>query len=101
MRLSPAAMASSRSLGHVGDLRGNEYILSTGSVSLHGGVMGELKVELFLNEDVGEGKASYDEVVEWEGRDMGLFELRGRGWGCAKAMLGAVDVTARDMTPIS
>lgn len=48
IRCSPSAMAS-KVLGQVGERRGNEWKLSTGSWSSDGGEVGEWKVSPFLN----------------------------------------------------
>ncbi len=47
MRCSEAATASSKSLGHVGDLLDNKVMFKMGSSS-DDGDLGEWKVELFL-----------------------------------------------------
>lgn len=59
MRLSPAATALSKALGHVGDLRGKDGTLSMGSSSWAGGVVGEWKVELLRS-----GRSV--ELLSWE-----------------------------------
>lgn len=52
-RSSPAAMAASRSLGHVGDLLGNDGMCKIGSRSSHDGDVGEWNVALFFNGRLG------------------------------------------------
>lgn len=49
MRSSPPAIIRSRSLEHVGDLRGIDGMFRIGSSSLSDGDVGLWKVELFLN----------------------------------------------------
>ena len=72
MRCSPAAIAFSKSLGHVGDLRDSNGMFRTGSSSEEGD-LGEWKVALFFS-----GRSIPAEPSSWDASciDVGWKEVR-------------------------